>query len=1517
MPDLQTLEQMESDPRFALLPYVEQQRLRLKWAKVTFTQDPRFLELNPDQQRNLFLKAMNREPVIAPDKQTPITQQARELVGRIQQGDKTAIDTASSLTFANEGTKTAYFQMFSKVNKWFSDKVFKDERMSELADVAVSTPEEEAYITWLGNEAIMADPNAERRLAKSKRRGQLVAVGLDIAAGRAAGQGIQGLGHAMRSGAVTGGFGKAIKSAAGRRFLGTWIPELMESSIDATGLTARDYVVEGLEKGSADGSWDTTFKRFGANLVTDLAFVGVAKTIGRMLKPLVKTAFGGFGPSMRKIMTKVDDPDELVAYMMGKDIPEGRLQNLAKGELALIKRSRADLFLLKEAAESGRDLTDTELARVITRQMGYDVAPVGKTGKYAVSHMDTGRKIGTFSDPETMVKAVNKHHQKLTGQIITEMDKVAKAGKRTDSDLKLRQYLTVTLDDTAKVLDDNPEQLIRLLSPDRSGYINKYNVKAVAEHLLRKSGLDEETIKQIRSSVIDAQLDNVGRVRMGTPEQATNFIKSFFKNLTDAVPAGQKLVIDNLSELGHLTTKSIPEGGFTPAWIDWAVKKYLPEGTTVKAVSNGLIEVTEPGQSALTYASMQDLGRELYLGSEDITEELLRKHLIQEHGMNLTTHANKEGTVIRYTIRRGRTVIEGGDTIQDLIRRRPYLMPKQPVAHMPEFMFIDDSLKTIEIQTGVVSGPVDQLRKFSTNFKDYTKLVNSDLLEEFGPSKLVIDKTIQRYAVTHPDLGIVKDFTDLKQAQSFLKKSLSKIDDVHDLARAKGYVLRVIGGNKLMFTTGNGDDIVVDGLKDAVRALSELPDHLQVAKEMSGLPNSYVVAISEAEGIKDILSPSPSASPAFSEAGLVSYVKDNIALKAQKKALKATVKGVKKAPVDIGLRASLESSLSPTGKFVEDAERDLGLTGLWEKTYHSIERANATARGLTMNFEKGTNALKRMLGTGYFAQKAADQNLLRIISSGRPFEEYAKVAEGLGINYTPQMEQVAKIGRQLLDDLGKQLGVDPYRMLSEYIPHVQKNLNYARKSGLTARQILDELYGKKSIPKELQFFAHKGRLSDLESLAEGTRLTDLLMIYARRGFRVVNTNEAYEGAKAFLSKAVSKKAIDVKTLSRIGFYLEMSRGWMSDTEVQMMAHANKEAFKTVLEIVSRGGAKMDKIAQEQASTFLTDLMISSTMSFRPWLPIRNLMQVYTTLAPRVGTDIVNRAISNLSKRGDDIWKEMVSSGKLQPVFPMANIRESGKIGLPGKLLKGFNAIGMTPYKSSDDFTRMIAFESANIGFTDAYIRYASKAINEKQFIELSGLWSFSDEIKLPILQKLKGPKGLEAALDSFQDALIEKTMFPYKLGTNPQIFDKSFFGRLFGRFGHYPFYFRANIDDIMRNAPFKMKLVGIGTLAANTAALWYAFDKVLGVDATNFNPAAVVTFSGGPYYSLLNKALNALSLMPRHGMKVWKPVLRDASRVIIPGSLAAKGFVDGVKLMQEGDTYNGFLRMLSVPISKE
>jgi hypothetical protein len=250
---------------------------------------------------------------------------------------------------------------------------------------------------------------------------------------------------------------------------------------------------------------------------------------------------------------------------------------------------------------------------------------------------------------------------------------------------------------------------------------------------------------------------------------------------------------------------------------------------------------------------------------------------------------------------------------------------------------------------------------------------------------------------------------------------------------------------------------------------------------------------------------------------------------------------------------------------------------------------------------------------------------------------------------------------------------------------------------------------------------------------------------------------------------------------------------------------------------------------------------------------------------------------------------------------------------------------MKVFKNSDEWTRAVAFRSAENTFNDAMDSWKRGVIKTRdELFDISGMWSLPTDLKNRAIEFI-GKGDPKAARELFATYITDVTMFPYRAGHSPMMY-RGTLGKMFGQFGTYPMYYRENVFQALRYGNTKQRLLFASRWIANMSLIAYGFQQI-GVNADEFLFWQPMLFSGGPMWDTLNQIIQVVSpsykgrqaratvlgLRSREGELSWNPSGTALARMLVPYEITS--IQKGIESLNRGDPwYTSLLNFGSFPV---
>ena len=626
----------------------------------------------------------------------------------------------------------------------------------------------------------------------------------------------------------------------------------------------------------------------------------------------------------------------------------------------------------------------------------------------------------------------------------------------------------------------------------------------------------------------------------------------------------------------------------------------------------------------------------------------------------------------------------------------------------------------------------------------------------------------------------------------------------------------------------------------------------------------------------------------------------------------------------------------------------------WSSSYDRYTEA-------TVNRELGLKELGNMrnqLGRSsraYNTQTSADEALHAAIFTdehGRPmkverkeaiaaYKEAQGVPESLPIvkdkygDLTPHEQQVLGKLNTLTDKYMTRYGVDPSTYVKGYMSHVRKYAlsNWDTVGNLSsADDLLEQAYkGMDNVPKGLKAFFHNERAESLLNASMESDPEKILNRYVQAGNKELYLKQPLQDTLDYLKTNGKNLPGDV-----VAHTLYDMRAMAGHHEIVGMAQAEDtleaihEAFrkipgvgKLIKPTVPGTGAKM--FQNFMSMTYL------GNVGFRPWLAVRNMLQPYNMLAPRIGLGPVLEAQKQiLGPQGREIMLRMRAQGTLSADVPVAANLGASKMAQITK-----KSMSMTFV--SDDITRGTAALAAE-NMLDEGIRswnagkFKGDMQKFKNYTELRAIQAGNPELADQVAQlALSGdPQKVLQAKVLFGQKLAFETQPDYSRYAQPHVLTNTLPGYVFGRYGTYSVAYRENIyrgwqaaQGFANKSLFAARFIGIG--AGISAGL-----GAMGIEGKDFEPGYGGLFGGGPQFQEGLTAIESFSANAKGSQaraafeKTFSPLtLNEKSGevklnypAIIPGSLQAMYAKRAADALARDDFWGAFLAASTVPVLK-
>lgn len=1493
MPGL-TYNQLQFDPDFQNLTYKQQTMVRMQVLEAELQNDPDFQGLNQDQKVQALMELVYAAPAL---KDKRAEQLVNEIGTRAQAGDRRAtvmIQNAVALESAKHNAILLglFGRAFEPYVKEVSKKMlaqgvdWSESPFVEIGDPSSVVEDKERdkildYYALLGQR----DAKLGRAIQYSKSLPQLLGIAADavtmyglLAGTYAAPVGLGKLAmkpfQTMMSKAITPGqrvlahIGGEV--AHGLATSSLWVArenvlKLVNDELPKNP-TFKEMVVSNSKYFAQAFLWDVV-----ANLAVGVVWPMV-KSLGRN--------FRGWG-NIDVFLRQFDEEQYrriLMDAIVGNEIEPRVFQQLPEVVQRRIKAGQAFHRVFSHVPRKNAD----DLFQAMAMANGWTASPVAGTAKWRME-FNGGGIDKTFGSRASADKFLNDWLETIKKQapegVIKKTARDSLLSGAAYDQVRIRKIVQTQLRAGS---EQNVDVLARLAAPKGSRW-TPGQIKGFAKASVRAAGAGDDVVRRVvieeAGGEIIAKLDDteLGRFpkEIRKVQQETDALKNFFENVKkytgDEFTTADDLLKEYKSELARQKL-------FTPTWVKHAVEDSLGARLIEKPAVRGhkaLYQVIK-GDEVISFRSLDDVGN--WAIAKTMDQDFLAHYLRKYEGLRLYTRADENVLELK----RGNQVIATAENVEELLTQFPELAPKISTELGPQLAFVDNHRVSVKYVRGAAVGPYELMMKELDRFKNYRP---EEMYVEMAAGRkgsLRVHKLTKQAEIYLPDLEYRSPVSSITKARKLLARGFTEWDDLTQVAAAKGYRIDPYNGNFIVYSAGEGSSFLARNQQELEATLRQVPIP-DWAPELTGI---------EAMGLKLEHLPKPPENMFKPMEFSITPLKDTMPAKLMLEAFYR--------PPDAWLVRAVEHGNDPTIlKFFRQIEDTRAfLRGEEYKTGQAIYSA-FVHKGKMM--KRG----RRVVIGEYLKAKGDDAK--------RAVQEVRQMTDDELLSAQRLREL---FGTDPEKGLFQKFGVRTEDFLEDYLPRIRKFYNanswkaYQDGKGERLRMLRDAFDGA-TPPGSLDAFFKHQRTSDVLRIALEDDPLALMLKYSTVGHRNRFLDPLWRQVDQYLRK--NTKSIDGKLLKRFRLYQAQIMGIPQGMAEKWVRDASRKAFEA---LGVRG-----KLGDD-----VTRLMMSwgylAAMGFRPWMPIRNTFQIWTTLGPRVGNDWVAHALRKIAndKKGI-LFEPLRRKGLMTTHLPLYGAEVFDNTTLLGKITHK----GLQWYKNSDDFTRAVAYYAAHDRFMDAAERFAKMGpegmekglfggtMTKQNFMRMSGIDLMADDVKNRILG-LIDQGHWNAAADMFGVHITTETMFPYRSGMGPTAF-KGLIGKLFGMMGHYPVYYIENIKRGLKYGSTAAKIGYATTFLANSTALYYIFKEGLGINANNFIWWVPGNFTGGPYYGLMNQALEAMDFRSYKGRQARAELLTEMPRWML--GFQWNSIVKAYESFQKGDSLEGIYNLTSVPINPE
>ncbi len=776
--------------------------------------------------------------------------------------------------------------------------------------------------------------------------------------------------------------------------------------------------------------------------------------------------------------------------------------------------------------------------------------------------------------------------------------------------VQVRRFVTGIIPDLDKVTN---EYLAHMAAPVM-GTFDPENLQAFIQVLMRRQGMSEKIINSVGICGTQGVVDKMTVKAVGRQL----VIKG--KNLSPHEEVREiKKIVDWVQGKTKLKAKRLPEGdlaGFSDSVHKEFLELYknstgrdiLPTPAFVADLADKRLGLKVARKKGKWY-----LGEEVYDDFEDLGNAVLRRvadpdhvhrYVYKEYGLGVMTD-EKTGAV---TVRRDKAAIETAPSMDELLIRHPEYTPRLSSECAPVFSVVKEGIEMTYVDR-VIAGNLGDVKAFMAKFDDYEPLEQIVTLSGKGKNKLILNPATNTLEVTIPDVAYRATFGDVDEARAFLR-GWTESANMQKIALSKGYRYTTMDGKYILYS-GDGGRYAFETLESMTAKLKEIPQPSYI-KELTGVDDKLVSQfVSKDTELVDIYKPETYNLDV--ETGMGRRM-----ARRQKRYRKAM--GDEKAQMPTGVDADYSIGTMvgywtlPPRQYFEKIVADGG-SALPLQWYDTLEKSLQLARGQAANYYSTIDRLFRTAdgkSMGYHKRLG----IRDLLEETDPVER-AKTIKQYGLTDADLVveEQLRKgFGRDPESGFALAFDVDPQDFLQNYFPRIRRSfLDKDMKMRLArapdTEHALKILY-KDNVPPLVYAFFKKARKNDVLKFAAVEDPLEAMHMYVKSGLKDRFVTPVVEDALG----AVKEKTVGTMAFHQFNRYVTE----IGNFPVGLSEKGMREATPRLLTKLG-----LDPGLSQDISKLIMSGGYLSLMGFRPWLPLRNMMQIYTMLAPRVGNEWVS------------------------------------------------------------------------------------------------------------------------------------------------------------------------------------------------------------------------------------------------------------------------------------------------------
>ena len=1489
------LTQALDNPRFQELGYRDQQRIRSQLLSVARKHDRAYRALPQEERQAFEQEYMTQLPtsILKADAQEHLTPAEQEAVYRARAAYDAKMTGRSSLGF-----------MDGWLDQVASAQSIVGKTARRISEVLTGIDMREVFT----NSPLMQDA----QLYQYSVENAVAPEGLkDYRLGRNIVRGLNGVGEMAMMGSLYGSIGaegyltkwipRAVKSmglsskainlgARATRVLDALKISASARTIAQAGLQAATetlgYVGEDLildlfdDRFSEEGAWGQWAEEIPSDMLRGFGFFAMGELAGGLMGRAVRSARKGItGLSLEqkaRYFNKIssDETFEQIRKVVFLEDEQAykALRNTFEGDeeaLSMIERTKRRMETYQKL---GAQLYDDDVATRLLAEDAFDL----KIEDNVVKQIGKNKVNIPFKSSDELIAGLRTEFKKATNDALSVSAKnsaaegskvtlsVAVEGKVKSVSVSANKIVTDGLDKVGNVNRNHFETMVKAID-------DKLNVKQVANF--------DAAVRQEGEIVIPERINTKAK------EEMTGFVKSIKDQLefNGVKSKSNKFdITDYVDKLRYNSDWTMPEIDALDS-VSW-VRPASKSGTITARFKDG---------SQIT-GTLSQVGEYSHFKSMDLPT--INRRLSRDFGQMIQLNKNNG-----YDLLDDGKVIKSYGTLKDLWYDNFATMPRRFDDNFTKFLHVDNR-KDFFVAPQTTGGDIKKLTAKLAQFESSWEnaIAKEKTFRRVGTNGASIEVVPERrlYRVQLGESGLTKVFDNVKDAQKFLRKDMTSFRNYKEELLDKFHL-------EIAALPHGGYQITGNTLDNAHYFLK-----LEDAKKfVAGIENDLLAKQANMSGLSD-----------FEEVEIVESLQKEF--KDFQPEINKIRRAWNKATQSTSMGKFITNYTSSTNRLVErldipelslSYQRYMGRSKLFDSHYNQISRPYKS----------------RISGFSTAERMEMGQILMQELDS----REWTNVAKALGIDTSkPRWDDMVSMmdyTRSYLNDLGVRFGITLEMWQKNYLPRM-KNIEIA-----DARSAVDDIDFVRNImdpehkmPELDAFFEHT-RKTDMISAKLNPNIDNVVDIYTRIGLRKQYLGHALTDFEDVISKLVNTERITGTTGTRLRTFSNATTGrftgeaaanqyknrmeWVHKWAVQKGWTGDLEGLEN---LSPREMKRIEKILNADISRGLSTLQTGALMSFKVWMPIRNVAQV-NHMGAVYGNATVLRAMEKVLANPVKAYDEALAKGFLQGRNAMERTHFLS-------WLENINTVGLNWFKNSDDYTRIVGMYATELAFDEALVGLKMGRGDVKRFMRRTFAKAL-DEGSQREFVRMMSENNIDGAKQMLQRNLIDWTFFNYSKAQKSALAHGAI-GRILLSYSTYPQQFLEMTGRMLQNDPLMA-----GRLVGNMAIISAIYGDVLGLEGYEGNPLKTVVFMGGPMFSVgmdaVRTATKGFSNVARmdtdlitKGQRIGKlglEIVNDVGRITVPFNWYPKRALEGVSALDSGEYYVSLLNFAGLNVNAD